>query len=89
MAIKITKKASEQIIPFYKLELGAVFMVKERDALVLYEDGYKYMKVRSNSADCNYNAVNLTNGCFSLEKIDSDLDVIEIPAELILEDNDY
>lgn len=87
MAIKITEKTLEKTIPFYKLELGAVFIVKEDD--VFYYDGYKYMKVRSNDANCEYNAVNLTNGIFSLEKFDSDIKVEEIRAELTLEDNDY
>ena len=86
MAIKITKKTIDKTVSFYKLGLGAVFVIKDGD--VAYDDGYKYMKVRSNDEIGIYNAVNLTNGIFSLEKIDSDTFVEEICAELILEDND-
>lgn len=87
MAIKITEKALERIVPFYELGLGAAFIIKEK---VFYDDGYKYLKIRGGGdANCNYNAVNLTNGCFSLEEIDNDTNVAEIRAELIFEDNDH
>lgn len=86
MAIKITEKTSEEIIPFYKLELGAVFVIKERD--MIFPNNFKYLKIRSNEVDCNFNAINLTNGCFSLEKIGSNTEVAELHAELILEVKD-
>lgn len=87
MAIKIIEKSYAKIVPFYELELGAAFVIKKGD--VSYDNGDRHMKVTSNDGViCLYNAVNLTNG-FSLEKIDSDTDVAEIRAELILEDNDY
>ena len=87
MAIKVVEKSFEKTIPFYKLRLGTVFVTKDGD--VSYDDGYKYMKVRSNDETGIYNAVNLTNGIFSLEKIDSDTEVKEIRAELTLEDSDF
>lgn len=87
MAIKITEKTFEEIMPFHKLGLGSVFVIKEGD--VFYDDGYKYMKIESPDADCHYNSVNLTNGCFSLANIGSDTKVLEIRAELILDDSHY
>lgn len=87
MAIKITEKAFEEIMPFHKLGLGSVFIIKEGD--VFYDDGYKYMKIKSDDPDCHYNSVNLTNRCFSLANISSDTKVLEIRAELILDDGHY
>ena len=84
MAIKITKKGSKEVVPFYKLELGTVFEIKQNDA---YGDGYKYMKVRNNDVDCLYNAVNLTNGLFTLEEIDSDTEVEAVGVKMTIEDN--
>lgn len=89
MAIKITEKAFEEIIPFNELELGSVFIIKDRDAFCYYDDDkYKYMKI-SDDVDGNYNAVNLTNGYFSLANIGSDTNVLEVRAELILDDSNY
>ena len=87
MAIKITEKAFEEIMPFHKLGLGSVFVIKEGD--VFYDDGCKYMKIKSDDPSCHYNSVNLTNGCFSLANIDSDTKVLEIRAELMLDDSNY
>ena len=87
MAIKITEKAFEEIMPFHKLGLGSVFVIKKGD--VFYDDGYKYMKIKSDDPDCHYNSVNLTNGSFSPANIGSDTKVLEIRAELILDDSNY
>ena len=87
MAIKITEKAFEEIMPFHKLGLGSVFVIKEGD--VFYDDGYKYMKIKSDDPDCHYNSVNLTNKCFSLANIGSNTKVLEIRAELRLDDSNY
>lgn len=87
MAIKITEKAFEEIMPFHKLGLGSVFIINEGD--VFYDDGYRYMKIKSDDPDCHYNSVNLTNGCFSLANIGSDTKVLEVRAELILDDVNY
>lgn len=87
MAIKITEKAFEETMPFHKLGLGSVFVIREED--VFYDDGYKYMKIRSDDPGCHYNSVNLTNGSFSLANIGSDTKVLEIRAELRLDGNNY
>ena len=87
MAIRITEKAFEETMPFHKLGLGSVFIINEGD--VFYDDGYRYMKIKSDDPDCHYNSVNLTNGCFSLANIGSDTKVLEVRAELILDDIHY
>ena len=87
MAIKITEKAFEEAMPFHKLGLGSVFIINEED--VFYDDGYRYMKIGSDDPDCHYNSVNLTNGRFSLTNIGSDTKVLEIRAELIIDDCHY
>lgn len=82
---KAVKKKNEKIIPFYKLKLGSVFVIKESgDA---YANWYKYMKVMDAGANSDYNAVNLTNGIFSFEKIESDTEVEEVKAILTVEEN--
>ena len=47
------------------------------------------MKIKSDDPGCHYNSVNLTNGCFSLANIGSDTKVLEIRAELRLDDCHY
>lgn len=86
MAIKIKDWDFREIVSFRKLDYGSVFRLSGGDV-----DGceYRYMKVRNDRENCEYNTINLDDGLFSLEIVDENAKVEEIRAELLIEDNDY
>lgn len=90
MAIKIKNWDFRENISFRDLDYGSVFVLSKGDS----DDGCeyrrcRYMKVWNGRANCEYNAISLDNGLFSLKIIDENTKVEEIRAELLLDENVY